>query len=171
MVKKFQIAPYLNSAIDSETGLVDKLDPEWTRICKTETFDLNMNPETEERDYIADELPTTELKEYNPSFSTPLVMHESEADYGFIFDKFFEVETGEKAKSEILLVFYQQPVDGSDEPTHFAAWRCDCTLAISDLNSVDSTITFDTNFNGEVTKGYVTISDGAITDFTEGDYS
>ena len=69
MVKKFQIAPYLNSAIDDETGLVDKLDPVWTRICKTETFDLNMNPETEERDYIADELPTTELKDYNPSFS------------------------------------------------------------------------------------------------------
>ena len=50
MVKKHQIAPFLNKAIDSETGYVDKTTPSWMRICKTATFDLNMNPETEEHD-------------------------------------------------------------------------------------------------------------------------
>jgi len=170
MVKKHQIAPFLNKAVDSETGLVNKTTPDWMRICMSTAFDLNMNPETEDRDYICDEAPTTELKQYKPSFNTPLVMHEEEPDYDFIFGKFFNQDTGDKAKSELLLVFFQEPVDAATTPTHFKAWRVDCTIILSDLNSVDSTLSFDTNFAGTVKKGYVTISDGVPT-FTEGTYS
>ena len=169
MVKKHQIAPFLNKAVGSD-GLVDKSTPDWMRICKSTAFDLNMNPETEDRDYICDEAPTTELKQYKPSFNTPLVMHKNEPDYEFIFGKFFNQDAGDKAKSELLLVFFQEPVDSADTPTHFKAWRVDCTIILNDLNSVDSTLSFDTNFAGTIKKGYVTISEGAPT-FTEGTYS
>lgn len=169
MVKKHQIAPFLNKAVGSD-GLVDKSTPDWMRICKSTAFDLNMNPETEDRDYICDENPTTELKDYKPSFNTPLVMHKNEPDYEFIFGKFFNQDAGDKAKSELLLVFFQEPVDSADTPTHFKAWRVDCTIILNDLNSVDSTLSFDTNFAGTIKKGYVTISEGAPT-FTEGTYS
>ena len=169
MVKKHQIAPFLNKAVGSD-GLVDKSTPDWMRICMSTAFDLNMNPETEDRDYICDEAPTTELKQYKPSFNTPLVMHENEPDYEFIFGKFFNQDAGDKAKSELLLVFFQEPVDSADTPTHFKAWRVDCTIILNDLNSVDSTLSFDTNFAGTIKKGYVTISEGAPT-FTEGTYS
>lgn len=169
MVKKHQIAPFLNKAVDSD-GLVDKSTPDWMRICMSTAFDLNMNPETEDRDYICDEAPTTELKQYKPSFNTPLVMHKKEPDYKFIFGKFFNQDAGDKAKSELLLVFFQEPVDSADTPTHFKAWRVDCTIILNDLNSVDSTLSFDTNFAGTIKKGYVTISEGAPT-FTEGTYS
>ena len=169
MVKKHQIAPFLNKAVGSD-GLVDKSTPDWMRICKSTAFDLNMNPETEDRDYICDENPTTELKVYKPSFNTPLVMHKNEPDYEFIFGKFFNQDTGDKAKSELLLVFFQEPVDSADTPTHFKAWRVDCTIILNNLNSVDSTLSFDTNFAGTIKKGYVTISEGAPT-FTEGTYS
>lgn len=169
MVKKHQIAPFLNKAVGSD-GLVDKSTPDWMRICKSTAFDLNMNPETEDRDYICDENPTTELKDYKPSFNTPLVMHKNEPDYEFIFGKFYNQDTGDKAKSELLLVFFQEPVDSADTPTHFKAWRVDCTIILNDLNSVDSTLSFDTNFAGTIKKGYVTISEGAST-FTEGTYS
>lgn len=169
MVKKHQIAPFLNKAVGSD-GLVDKTTPDWMRICMSTAFDLNMNPETEDRDYICDENPTTELKNYKPSFNTPLVMHKNEPDYEFIFGKFFNQDTGDKAKSELLLVFFQEPVDSADTPTHFKAWRVDCTIILKDLNSVDSTLSFDTNFAGTIKKGYVTISEGAPT-FTEGTYS
>lgn len=171
MVRKHQIAPFLNTAIDSTTKLVDKEDPTWTRICKTASFDLNMNPETEEFDYICDEQPTTELKKYNPSFNTPLVMHEKEDDYKFIFEKFYRLKVGDEAKSELLLVFFQEPVDSASTPTHFKAWRVDCTLTVNDLNSVDQTLAFDTNFAGTIKVGYVTVDDGEIASFTEGDYS
>ena len=169
MVKKHQIAPFLNKAVGSD-GLVDKTTPDWMRICMSTAFDLNMNPETEDRDYICDENPTTELKNYKPSFNTPLVMHKNEPDYEFIFGKFFNQDTGDKAKSELLLVFFQEPVDSADTPTHFKAWRVDCTIILNDLNSVDSTLSFDTNFAGTIKKGYVTISEGAPI-FTEGTYS
>lgn len=169
MVKKHQIAPFLNKAVGSD-GLVDKSTPDWMRICKSTAFDLNMNPELEDRDYICDEAPTTELKQYKPSFNTPLVMHKNEPDYEFIFGKFFNQDAGDKAKSELLLVFFQEPVDSADTPTHFKAWRVDCTIILNDLNSVDSTLSFDTNFAGTIKKGYVTISEGAPT-FTEGTYS
>ncbi|MBS7265280.1 MAG: hypothetical protein KIG83_02195 [Treponema sp.] len=169
MVKKHQIAPFLNKAVGSD-GLVDKSTPGWMRICMSTAFDLNMNPETEDRDYICDEAPTTELKQYKPSFNTPLVMHKNEPDYEFIFGKFFNQDAGDKAKSELLLVFFQEPVDSADTPTHFKAWRVDCTIILNDLNSVDSTLSFDTNFAGTIKKGYVTISEGAPT-FTEGTYS
>lgn len=169
MVKKHQIAPFLNKAVGSD-GLVDKSTPDWMRICMSTAFDLNMNPETEDRDYICDENPTTELKNYKPSFNTPLVMHKNEPDYEFIFGKFFNQDTGDKAKSELLLVFFQEPVDSADTPTHFKAWRVDCTIILNDLNSVDSTLSFDTNFAGTIKKGYVTISNG-VPAFTEGTYS
>lgn len=169
MVKKHQIAPFLNKAVGSD-GLVDKSTPDWMRICMSTAFDLNMNPETENRDYICDEAPTTELKQYKPSFNTPLVMHKNEPDYEFIFGKFFNQDAGDKAKSELLLVFFQEPVDSADTPTHFKAWRVDCTIILNDLNSVDSTLSFDTNFAGTIKKGYVTISDG-VPAFTEGTYS
>lgn len=169
MVKKHQIAPFLNKAVGSD-GLVDKSTPDWMRICMSTAFDLNMNPETEDRDYICDEAPTTELKQYKPSFNTPLVMHKNEPDYEFIFGKFFNQDAGDKAKSELLLVFFQEPVDSADTPTHFKAWRVDCTIILNDLNSVDSTLSFDTNFAGTIKKGYVTISDG-VPAFTEGTYS
>lgn len=172
MVKKHQIAPYLNSAVGTE-GLVDKTNPTWTRIKKTASFDLNMNPETQEFDYIADEAPTTELERFNPSFNTPLVMYEGEPDYEFIFGKFFNLAAGEKSKSELLLVFFQEPVDTTAAThTHFAAWRVDCSIVPNDLNSVDGTLTFDTNFNGTVKKGYVTMSGTpAEPTFTEGTYT
>lgn len=169
MVKKHQIAPFLNKAVGSD-GLVDKSTPDWMRICMSTAFDLNMNPETEDRDYICDEAPTTELKQYKPSFNTPLVMHKNEPDYEFIFGKFFNQDAGDKAKSELLLVFFQEPVDSADTHTHYKAWRVDCTIILNDLNSVDSTLSFDTNFAGTIKKGYVTISDG-VPAFTEGTYS
>lgn len=169
MVKKHQIAPFLNKAVGTD-GLVDKTTPDWMRIKKTASFDLATNPETSEHDYIADEAPTTELEDYNPSFNTPLVMYENEPDYQFIFDKFFNLAAGDKAKSELLLVFFQAPVDEADTHTHFKAWRVDCTIVPQNLNGPDSTLTFDTNFAGTVKKGYVTIADNAPT-FTEGEYS
>ena len=169
MVKKHQIAPFLNKAVGSD-GLVDKTTPDWMRICMSTAFDLNMNPETEDRDYICDENPTTELKNYKPSFNTPLVMHKNEPDSEFIFGKFFAQDTGDKAKSELLLVFFQEPVDSADTHTHFKAWCVDCTIILNDLNSVDSTLSFDTNFAGTTKTGYVTVTN-KVPVFTEGSYS
>ena len=98
-VKKYQIAPFLNTAVNS-SGLVNTTNPTWTRIKKTTSFDPNMNPQTEERDFISDKNPTIDLLRYAPTFNTPLVMYKGEADYEFIFGKFYNLAVGEKAKEK-----------------------------------------------------------------------
>lgn len=162
MVKKWKIAPFLNKGTTAS--------PDWFRIKKSTALDLMMNPETKEFDYIADESPTTELDKYKPSLSQALTMYKDEDDYEFVFDKFFNMSVGEDAKTEILLVFYQEPVDEGDTHTHFKAWKSSCVISVNDLNGVDSVINFDVTFGGTVSKGYVTISSG-VPSFTEGTYS
>lgn len=155
MVKKWKIAPFLNKGTEE--------NEDYFRIKKSTAFDLVMNPETQEYDYIADELPTTELLKYKPSLNQALTMYKGETDYEYIFNKFFNLETGSDAETGMLLVFFQESkkVTDEDETEHeyFKAWKTRTVIAINDLNSVDSTITFDVFVNGTPDKGYIEIVD------------
>jgi hypothetical protein len=159
IVKKHKIAPFLDSTPTGTTRT-------WFRIKKSTAFDLNMNPKTEERDYISDESPTTEITQYKPSLNQALVMHKGEPDYEFVFGKFFDMATGTDAETNILIVFFQEATVVSAK-TYYKAWQCPAAISCNDLNSVDSTLSFDTFLNGTVAKGYVEITDGAPA-FTEG---
>ena len=173
MVKKHLIAAFLNTAVGTD-GLVDKSAPEWTRIKKSTQLSLAMNPETETLDYISDENPTTELIRYNPNFDTPLKMYKGEPDYEFVFDKYFNQKVGDEAKSQILMVYYQEPLDtiteSNTEHKVFKAQLADSTIVVNTLNINDSELDFNTNFGGTTKKGYVTITGGEPV-FTEGKYS
>lgn len=152
IVKKFKIALFLNKG--------DKANPEWIRVKKSTAFDLALNPETQDYDYIADESPTTELIKYKPALNQSLTMYKGEADYDLVFEKFFNMETGEDAKTDVLIVFYQEEsivagTGGGDDKHYFKAWCSDCVISISNLNSVDSTISFDILFGGTVKRGYI----------------
>lgn len=156
MVKKWKIAPFLNKGT--------KEAAEWFRIKKSTAFDLSLNPETQDYDYIADESPTTELLKYKPSLNQALTMYKGEEDYDFIFKKFFNLDTGSDAESEILLVFFQESSKVTDEEQteheYFLAWKSDCIISINNLNSVDSTLTFDVFMNGTIDKGYIELVEG-----------
>lgn len=164
MVKKWKIAPFLNKST-TET-------PDWFRIKKSTALDLVLNPEVKEYDYIADEAPTQELDKYKPSLSQALTMYKDEPDYEYVFDKFYNLSVGSDAKSDILLVFYQESLDTPVSGDHkvFKAWKSSCIISVNDLNAVDSVLNFDVQFGGTVAKGYVTITDGTPV-FTEGTYS
>lgn len=159
MVKKWKIAPFLNKGT--------KTLPDYFRIKKSTAFDLAMNPQTQEYDYISDESPTTEILKYKPSLNQALTMYKGEPDYDYVFDKFFNMDTGSKAETDMLLVFFQEETEVG-EKSYFKAWNTDCVISINNLNSVDSTLTFDVFFNGTVKKGYVEITDGKPV-FTEGE--
>lgn len=163
MVKKWKIALFLNKGTSTE--------PDFFRIKKSTALDLNMNPQILDFDYIADESPTTELDKYKPSLAQALTMYKDEPDYEYIFEKFYNISVGSDAKSEVLIVFYQEPVDEGTEHTHFLAWKSDCMISINDLNAVDSVINFDINFGGTISKGYATVSETGTVTFTEGTYS
>lgn len=155
MVKKYKIAPFINAGTPAL--------PNWVRIKKSTAFDLSMNPETQDYDYIADEMPTTELLKYKPSLNQALTMYKGEEDYEFVFDKFYNLATGSDAETEFLLAFYQEEEsDGS-----FLAWKVDGIIAVNDLNSVDSTLSFDLYLNGTIKKGTVSVGEDGKPTFTE----
>lgn len=148
MIRKHQIGIFLKDP----TG-------EYVRIKKSTELTLSMNPETEDMDYIADENPTTELKKYKPSLSQPLTMLENEADFKFIWDKFYNMAVGDSAKVDTMLVFMFDgtPSDG------YKAWETTSVLSFNDLNGVDSQINFDVLFGGEIKKGTATMAAGKPT--------
>lgn len=153
MVKKYKIAPFFNAGTSSS--------PEWVRIRKSTAFDLQMNGETQDFDYIDDEIPTTELMKFKPSLSQALTMYKGEPDYEYVFDKFYNLATGSEAKTEFLLVFFQEETSGS-----YKAWKTDGIIVPTDLNSVDSTLSFECYFNGKVKKGTVTVTEEGTPSFT-----
>lgn len=157
MVKKHKIALFLNAGTPAS--------PDWVRIKKSTAFDLTLNGETESYDYIADEYPTQELMRYAPSISQSLTMYKGEPDYEFVFNRFYELKTGSDAKSEVLIVYFQETAATNT----FKAWKAECVLVGNNLNSVDSTITFDIAFNANVQKGTVVVTDGVpvFSDSTE----
>ena len=100
MVRKHLIGLFLNG------GTSEK--PDWVRVKKATQLTLAMNPETEDYDYIADEVPTTELKRYKPSIDEDLTMYKGEKDYEMIWPYFYEMRTGSDAHVECMVVFMQE---------------------------------------------------------------
>lgn len=147
MIKKHHVALFLNAGTD--------LSPVWKQIKKSTDNTISMNPETNSFDYIVDESPTTEINRYAPSLSQPITMYKGEADYEFLWAKFFAQSVGADAHSQILVVFYN-----ADVATSYKAWKCDCVLAFDNMNPVDSTITVNITFNGTTDTGTAAVTAG-----------
>ncbi|UKI52766.1 MAG: hypothetical protein L6V86_06325 [Treponema sp.] len=75
LIKKHKIGVFLNGGTSEA--------PDWVRIKKATEFTRSMNPETEERDYIADEHPTTELMDYKPSEDLTVTTYKGERTLSF----------------------------------------------------------------------------------------
>lgn len=155
MVKKHMIGLFLN------VGTPD--NPRWVRIKKSTALTISMNAETEDFDYIADESKTTELKDYKPTIDQPLTMYEGEPDYDFIFNRFYELKTGQEAHSEVMVVFMQEAVTG--QANTFKAWKSDCVVVINDLDGVGSVINFQIMFGGTCKRGQAAVT-GTAPDVT-----
>ena len=90
-------------------------------------------------------------------------MYKGEADYDFAFGKFYNLQTGEKAKCEVLVVYMQEDmtrvVDGITK-TVYKSWRNTATLTVASFNAVDSIITLDVAFGGTIDHGYTYPNEG-----------
>lgn len=122
---------------------------DYVRITKSTDNTITMNAETEERDYIADENPTTVLKKYKPSLSQPIAMEKGSDDYELCFGNMYDMKVGSDAEVDLLVVFRAHSTDG------IKAWKTDALFVIDNMNPVDETITATVNFNGTVAKGTV----------------
>lgn len=165
LIKKHKIAVYVNGGT-SET-------PDWVRIKKATEFTRAMNPSTEERDYIADEHPTTELMDYKPSEDLSITTYKGEADFDLLYKLYKERAVGEDAKREFMLVYMfdsSTVTDSStsESTTYYYADKTEATIALNELNTSGSTISATVYENGTATTGYAQFdADGKIT-FTAG---
>lgn len=151
MVKKHQIALFLNKCTTSV--------PNWTRIKKSTSLTISMNPETEDFDYISDENPTTELMKYKPSIDQDLTMFKGEPDYEMVFPYFYEQKLGSDAHIECMVVFKQEKEDTGK----YKAWKTDSIISVQDLNAVDSKLNFQILFGGNIEKGFATAADETVS--------
>lgn len=158
LIKKHLIRPFLNKG----TSAV----PSWVQIKKATEFTRAMNPQTEERDYIADEHPTTEVMDYKPSENLSVTMYKGEPDFELFYDFYKKRAIGSEAQKEFLLVniFDSSTVEST---TYYYAEKTNASITVEELNATGKSLSCTVYENGTPVKGYVTIEDGVPT-FTEG---
>ena len=166
LIKKHKVGVFLNGGTSEA--------PDWVRVKKATEFTRSMNPETEERDYIADEHPTTELMDYKPSEDLTVTTYKGEKDFELLYKLYKERAVGEEAKRELLIVSIFDSVEIADteaggvKKTYYYADKTEATVALNEFNISSSTISATVYENGTSVKGYVEFGeDGAVT-FTAG---
>lgn len=158
LIKKHLIRPFINNGT-SEL-------PDWVQIKKATEFTRAMNPQIEERDYIADEHPTTEVMDYKPSENLSVTMYKGEPDFELFYDLYKKRAIGSEAQKEFLLVniFDSSTVENT---TYYYAEKTNASVTVEELNATGKSLSCNVYENGTPVKGYVTIENGKPT-FTEG---
>lgn len=144
-----QFIPFLDTAKDSTFAANT-----WKRIDYSTIFELTMNEQEEDMDYICYENAVTEINANKPELPQEIACYEGNPIYDFMFKQFFDMPTGSDVKVPFLMCF-----GGTDKK----AWRCMSTITSKVLNTVDGKITFSIKLGGDIEKGTYTIQDGTPT--------
>lgn len=144
-----QFIPFLDTAKDS-TFTANT----WKRIDYSTIFELTMNEQEEDMDYICYENAVTEINANKPELPQEIACYEGNAIYDFMFDQFYNMPTGADVKVPFLMCF-----GGSEKK----AWRCMATITSKVLNTVEGKITFSIKLGGDIEKGTYKIETGTPT--------
>lgn len=146
-LKRSRTIPFLNIATLT--------DPDWARIGKSTIFDLVMNAQTEENDFIETDMTTTDVMSYKPQLDQELQCNKGDKAFDYLYDLYYTLPTGEDVKKNLLIVF-----DGEAEDNTFRAWNCEATLTIDHFDSVAEKIFFSFAINKIVARCNVKIVEG-----------
>lgn len=155
LVKKHKIAIFIKP-LEAEN---------YTRIKKSTTLTLSMNPVETDYDYIADENPTTEIEQYKPSLDQDLTMYKGSDDYEMMWPYFYEQKTGTDAHASCIIAFMQEPVKEGETITGYKAWKTDSVISVQDMNAVEKKLNVKILFAGDTTKGIATMSSEGVPAF------
>ena len=144
-----QYIPFLDTAKDLTFAANT-----WKRIDYSTIFEMTMNEQEEDMDYICFENAVTEINSNQPELPQEIACYEGNPIYDFMFEQFYNMPTGSDVKVPFLMCF-----GGSDKK----AWRCIATITSKVLNTVDGKITFSIKMGGDIEKGTYSISDGSPT--------
>lgn len=134
--------------------------PVWARIGKSTVFDLVLNAQTEENDFIEDELTTTDIKSYKPALSQELQANKGDPAFDYLYEMFYNLPTGEDAKKNLLIVFDGN--QGTEDAPSFRAWNTMATLTLDHFDSVAEKIYFNFSIYN-IERGTVTVTEGKPT--------
>lgn len=131
--------------------------PTWLRIGKSTVYDLVLNAQTEENNFIEDEMPSTDITNYKPEISQELQCNKGDPAFDYIYAMFYNLPTGEDVKIPALFVF-DGDVGAKDAP-EFRAWNTTSTITLEHFDSVAEKIYFKLNINS-IERGTVKVTDG-----------
>ena len=120
-------------------------------------FDLVLNAQTEENDFIQDEMKTTEIMSYAPSLAQELQCNKGDAAFDYLYDMFYNLPTGEDVKKNLLIVFDGNK--GTEDAPKFRAWSTQATLTLDHFDTVAEKIYFSFAINS-IERGTATVTDG-----------
>ena len=144
-----QFIPFLDTLKDTTFATST-----WKRIDYSTIFELTMNEQEEDMDYICYPNAVTEINSNKPELPQEIACYQGNPIYDFLFEEFFNMPTGADVKVPFLMCF------GGDDKK---AWRCIATITSNVLNTVDGKITFSIKMGGDIEKGTYTISEGTPT--------
>lgn len=133
--------------------------PTWLRVKKSTTLTVSMNAETEDFDYIADEVKSTEVKAYAPTIDQDLAILPSEPDYKFFYEMYKSLPTGDAAHKQFLLTYLQDKLSTGK----YYATKNEGIVSFTDYNAVDGKLNFNISFCGTPVKGSVEVAQGVFT--------
>ncbi|MBQ9990203.1 MAG: hypothetical protein IJP31_04585 [Lachnospiraceae bacterium] len=134
--------------------------PEWARIGKSTVYDLVLNAQTEENNFIEDEMPSTDITYYKPEISQELQANKGDPAFDFIYGMFYLLPTGEDVKLPALFVFAGNV--GTENDPMFNAWNTVSTITLDHFDSVAEKIYFKLNINS-IERGTVKVAGGKPT--------
>lgn len=149
LLKKNQYIPFLDVSQDFTFA-----SSSWKAIDLSTIFELSMNEQTEEYDYICYEAAVTEVESNKPQLPQEIRTVEGNAVHDFIAKHFYDMPVGEQCKVPFLICF---------GGTGKKAWRGICTLTNKTLNTVDKKYSFTMEMGGDIEKGTYTITEGVPT--------
>lgn len=144
-----QFIPFLDVTKDTTFA-----SSSWKQIDYSTIFELTMNENEEDMDYICYANAVTEINGNQPELPQEIACYEGNPIYDFMFNEFFNMPVGSDVKVPFLMCF------GGTEKK---AWRCVATLTSKVLNTVDGKITFSIKMGGDIEKGTYAITSGAPT--------
>ena len=131
--------------------------PTWLRIGKSTVYDLVLNAQTEENNFIEDEMPSTDITNYKPEISQELQCNKGDPAFDYIYAMFYNLPTGEDVKIPALFVFDGDV--GTEDAPEFRAWNTTSTITPEHFDSVAEKIYFKLNINS-IERGTVKVTDG-----------
>ena len=129
----------------------------YARIGKSTIFDLVLNAQTEENDFIESEMPTTDVQYYKPELAQELQSNKGDQAFDYLYDMFYNLPTGEAVKKDLLLTFAGNV--GTEDTPKFNAWNTKSTLILDHFDTVAEKIYFKFCISA-IERGTCTVNDG-----------